>query len=67
MRDSTSVGPPAGKRLMYLTGLFGPVVGGAGDARGDHRRGQRTARQQQRTTARQHELLQRELHTLHYA
>ena len=23
MRDSTSVGPPAGKRLMYLTGLFG--------------------------------------------
>src|SRR4051812_27464343 len=23
MRDSTSVGPPAGNRLMYRTGLFG--------------------------------------------
>jgi len=26
MRDSTSVGPPAGKLLMYLTGLFGQSV-----------------------------------------
>src|SRR3954470_17171850 len=25
MRDSTSVGPPAGKRLMYLTGLLGQL------------------------------------------
>src|SRR3954471_19901314 len=25
MRDSTSVGPPAGNRLMYLTGLFGQL------------------------------------------
>ena len=33
--------------------LVGPVVGRAGDARGDHRRSERAARQDERATARQ--------------
>jgi hypothetical protein len=52
MRDSTSVGPPAGKRLIYLTGLFGqssaararpePIIGAASappDSNSARRRG----------------------------
>ena len=55
MRDSVSVGPPAGKTLMYFTGLFGQSSAARATPEAIIGAAERATRQHERAPARQHE------------